>query len=134
MFIYICQAPPHFQFAKNLLNNLSSERVFLVIYLSIYPSIYLSYLSHLSYLSIYLIYLIYLSIYLSIYLFIYLSICLSIYPVNVIVRIPHPRSRDSQGQETFLACSADKQTRNFDTRMLKPLSLLINPKVKGIEP
>ena len=31
-------------------------------------------------------------------------------PVNVIVRLPHPRSGDSQGQETFLAPSADKQT------------------------
>ena len=36
-------------------------------------------------------------------------------PVNTIVRLPHPRSRDSQGQETFLARSADKQTRNYDT-------------------
>ena len=35
-------------------------------------------------------------------------------PVNVIFRLPHPRSRDSQGQETFLAPSADKQTRNYD--------------------
>ena len=25
-----------------------------------------------------------------------------------------PRSRDSQGQETFLTPSADKQTRNYD--------------------
>ena len=30
-------------------------------------------------------------------------------------RLPHPRSGDSQGQETFLAPSADKQTRNYDT-------------------
>ena len=35
-------------------------------------------------------------------------------PVDVIVRLPHPRSGDSQGQETFLAPSADKQTRNYD--------------------
>ena len=55
-------------------------------------------------------------------------------PVNAIVRLPHPRSGDSQGQETFLAPSADKQTRNYDTRVLKPPSLPINPKVKGIEP
>ena len=33
-------------------------------------------------------------------------------PVNAIVRLPHPWSRDSQGQKTFLAPSADKQTRN----------------------
>ena len=31
-------------------------------------------------------------------------------PVNVIVRLPHPQSRDSQGQETFLAPSVDKKT------------------------
>ena len=55
-------------------------------------------------------------------------------PVNAIVRLPHPQSGDSQGQETFLAPSADKQTRNYDTRVLKPPSLPINPKVKGIEP
>ena len=35
-------------------------------------------------------------------------------PANAIVRLPHPRSRDSQGQETFLAPSADKQTRNHE--------------------
>ena len=34
--------------------------------------------------------------------------------MNVIVRLPHPQSGDSQGQETFLAPSADKQTRNYD--------------------
>ena len=35
--------------------------------------------------------------------------------VNAVVRLPHPRSGDSQGQETALAPSADKQTRNYDT-------------------
>ena len=35
-------------------------------------------------------------------------------PVNPIVTLQHPRSGDSQGQETFLAPSADKQTRNYD--------------------
>ena len=30
------------------------------------------------------------------------------------VRLPHPRSGDSQGQDTSLAPSADKQTRNYD--------------------
>ena len=34
--------------------------------------------------------------------------------MNVVVRLPHPRGRDSQGQETFLAPSADKQTHNYD--------------------
>ena len=36
-------------------------------------------------------------------------------PVNAIVRLPHPRSRDCQSKKTFLALSADKQTRNCDT-------------------
>ena len=40
------------------------------------------------------------------YIYIYTNL-----PVNAIVRLPHPRSGDSQGQETFLAPSADKQTR-----------------------
>ena len=53
--------------------------------------------------------------------------------VDAIVRRPHPQSRDSQVQETFLAPSADKQTRNYDT-VLKPPSPPINSKVKGIEP
>ena len=70
------------------------------------------------------------------------SICIYIYIyihthtnllVNAIVRLPHPQSGDSQGQETFLAPSADKQTGNYDTRVPKPPSLPINPKVKGIE-
>ena len=34
--------------------------------------------------------------------------------VDVIVRQPHPRKGDSQKQETFLARSADKNTRNYD--------------------
>ena len=42
---------------------------------------------------------------------------------NAIVRQPHPRGGDSQGQKMFLAPSGDKQTRNYDTRELKPPSL-----------
>ena len=45
-----------------------------------------------------------------IYIYIYTNL-----PVNAIVRLPHPPSGDSQGPETFLAPSADKQTRNHDT-------------------
>ena len=48
-------------------------------------------------------------------------------PVDVIVRLPYPRSGDSQGQETFLAPSANHP-------VLKPPSLPINPKAKGVEP
>ena len=67
-------------------------------------------------------------IYIYIYIYIYTNL-----PVNTIIRLPYPRSGDSQGQETFLALSADKQTRNHDTRVLKPPSLPINPKVEEIE-
>ena len=35
-------------------------------------------------------------------------------PVDVIVRLPHPWRGDRQGQETFLAPSADKQSRHYD--------------------
>ena len=54
-------------------------------------------------------------------------------PVTAIIRLPHPRSRQSQGQETILAPSPAKQTRNHDT-VLKPPSLPINTKFQGIEP
>ena len=43
------------------------------------------------------------------YIYIYTNLT-----VNAIVRLPHPRSEDSQGQKTFLAPSAEKQTRNYD--------------------
>ena len=46
----------------------------------------------------------------------------------------YPRSGDSQSQETLLAPSADKQSWKHDKRVLKPPSLRINPKAKGIEP
>ena len=56
--------------------------------------------------------------------------------MDVIVRVPHPRSGDSQGQETFLAPSADKQTRNYDIECSNhhpSLSKgLYNSKAKGI--
>ena len=54
--------------------------------------------------------------------------------VNAIVRLPHPQSGDVLGHETFLAHSADKKTGNYYTGMLKPPSISINAKVKGIEP
>ena len=49
--------------------------------------------------------------YIYIYIYIYTNL-----PVNVIVRLLHPWSRDSQGQEAFLAPPADKQTHNCDTK------------------
>ena len=48
-------------------------------------------------------------LYIYIYIYIYTNL-----PVNVIVRLSHPRSGYSQDQETFLASSADEQTRNYD--------------------
>ena len=48
--------------------------------------------------------------YIYIYLYVYTNL-----PVSDIVGLPHPRSGDSHGQETFLAPSADKQTCNYDT-------------------
>ena len=49
----------------------------------------------------------------KVYVFIYIYVYINL-PVNVIVILPHPLSTDSQGQETFLAPSAGKQTRNYD--------------------
>ena len=43
------------------------------------------------------------------------------------IRVPHPWSGDSQGQETFLVPSADKETCNYDTEWSNyhpPLSAL----------
>ena len=34
--------------------------------------------------------------------------------MDVIVRLPHPQSGHTKGQKTFLASSADKQTRHYD--------------------
>ena len=48
-------------------------------------------------------------IYIYIHIYVYTNL-----PINAIVRLPHPQSGDSQGQETVLAPSADKQTRNYD--------------------
>ena len=45
-----------------------------------------------------------------IYIYIYIMYIYTNLPVNAIVRLPHPWNRDSQGQETFLAPSADNQT------------------------
>ena len=62
------------------------------------------------YIYIYIDVYIYRCIHIQMYIYIYTNL-----PVNAIVRLFHPRSGDNQGQETFLAPSADKQTRNYDT-------------------
>ena len=46
-------------------------------------------------------------------------------PRNAIVRLFHPWSEDSQGQETVLATSADKQICNYAHRVLKSTSISI---------
>ena len=53
-------------------------------------------------------------------------------PVNAIVRLRHPRSGYSQGQETFLAPSADKQTRNYDTECSNHHPSLSTLRPKGL--
>ena len=40
-------------------------------------------------------------------------------PVNALVILSHPCIRYSDGQEMFLASSADKQTRNYDAECSK---------------
>ena len=63
---------------------------------------------------------IYLYIYIYyMYLYVYLYIYICIYIRNAIVRLPYLRSGDSQGQETFSATSAEKQTRNHDTVLIE---------------
>ena len=51
----------------------------------------------------------------------------------MLIYIDIDRWIDSQDRETFLGPFDDKQNRNYDT-VLKPPSLPINTKVKGIEP
>ena len=55
-------------------------------------------------------------------------------PLTLIVRQPHSRSGDSQGQEMFLAPSADKQTRNHDTECSNHYPSLLTLRPKGTEP
>ena len=52
-------------------------------------------------------------------------------PVNAMFRLPHPRSKESQGPEMFLAPSADDQTHNYDTECSNHHPPTRNTKVKG---
>ena len=70
-----------------------------------------------------------LSIYIYIYIYIYIHTTLL---VNAIVRLPHPRSGDSKGQETFLAPSTDKETRNYDTECSNHYPSLSTLRSKGL--
>ena len=65
-------------------------------------------------------------IYIYIYIYIYTNL-----PLNAIVRLPYPRSGDSQGQETLLPPSVDKQTYNFDTECCSRHPSLSTSRSKG---
>ena len=52
--------------------------------------------------------------------------------VNAIVRLPHPRNSNSQGQNIFLVSSADNQTRNYDTECSNHHPSLSTLKSKGL--
>ena len=53
-------------------------------------------------------------------------------PVDLIARLPHPRSGASQGQETFLAPSGDKQTCNYDIERSNHHPILSSLRPKGL--
>ena len=53
-----------------------------------------------------------------------------IYCTNLLV--PHPRSGESQVQETFLASSANEQTRNYDTECSNHHPSLSTVRPKGL--
>ena len=53
-------------------------------------------------------------------------------PVDVIVWLPHPQYGNSQGQETFLASSADKQTRKFNIECSNDHPSLSTLRPKGL--
>ena len=63
---------------------------------------------------------VYIYIYIFVYIYMYIYIKhINIYrytklPVKAIVRLLHPQSGDSQGQETLLTPSANKQSCNYD--------------------
>ena len=52
--------------------------------------------------------------------------------VDVIVRLPHTQIGNSQGQETFLAPSAERQTRHYDIECLKHHPSLSTVRPKGL--
>ena len=52
--------------------------------------------------------------------------------MDVIVRLHHAQSRDSQNQETLLAPSADKQTRNYDKKCSNNHPSLSTLRPKGL--
>ena len=57
-------------------------------------------------------------IFMYIYVYIYIMYIYINLPVNVIVRLPHPRSGDRKVQETFSPPSVNRQTRNYNKECL----------------
>ena len=53
-------------------------------------------------------------------------------PVNDLVKLLHCWSRDSVGQEKFLAPSVDTQTHNYDTEYSNHHPAISTPKSKGL--
>ena len=85
---------------------------------------------------IYILYIYTTCFYVYMYEYIYIYVYIYIYtnlPMDVIFRLPHPRSGDSQGQETFLAPSADKQTRNYDIECSNHHPSLSTLRPKGLK-
>ena len=73
-------------------------------------------------------------IYMYIYIYLY-NIYIYIYTnlqVNAIVRLPHPRRRDSHEGDLFLASSDDKQTHNYDLEWSNQHPSLSTLKSKGL--
>ena len=70
----------------------------------------------------------------NIYIYIYICryFCYTNLPVNAMVTLPHPRSRDRRGQERFLAPSADKQTCIYDTECSNHHPSLSTLRSKGL--
>ena len=53
-------------------------------------------------------------------------------PVDIIVRLPHPRCGDSQAHETFLAPSVDKPTRKYSIKCSNHHPSLSTQRPKGL--
>ena len=66
-----------------------------------------------------------------IYIYVYINVYTNL-PVDVIIRLPHPQSGHSQGQESFLLPSADKQTCDYDIECSNHHSSLSTLRPKGL--
>ena len=77
---------------------------------------------------------IYIYIYIYIYTYIYIYLLYIYLYTHKFTSKCHSQTTLPWSQEVVLAPPPDKQTRNYDTRVLKPPFLPNNLKVKGIEP